>query len=244
MDPVDDLISGTGQNSLLAMFWAAAIVSLALPHIPYGRTVLYPFSLMSTWAHELGHGVFALLAGGSFRKLLIFSNLGGQAHFSGVGSLGTAFTAAGGLLGPAIAGGIIIVAGSREDSAQWVLTGLAIVVVASVVLVVRNSFGFISLSLIAAALVAVALYGPLASRIFVAQLIGIQFCLASWSSLDYMFTKHFERDGKLMSSDTQQIADALVLPYWVWGGLVALLSFAILAASFYLAWVRPLGLLA
>lgn len=244
MEPVDEVISGTGQNSLLALFWAAAIVSLALPHIPYGRTLLYPFSLMSTWAHELGHGVFALLAGGSFRKLQIFSNLGGQAHFSGVGSLGTAFTAAGGLLGPAIAGGIIIVAGSRESSAQWVLTGLAIAVIASVVLVVRNSFGFAALSLIAALLVALALYGPLAGRIFVAQLVGIQFCLASWSSLDYMFTKHFERDGQLMSSDTQMIADALVLPYWFWGALVAVLSFLILAASFYFAWIEPLGVLA
>ena len=236
-----DLTGAAGSgNRLLALFWVAAAISLILPRIPYGRNLLYPFALLRTCAHEMGHGLFAILAGGSFNRLVIYQNLGGTAYSSGVGSLGRAFVAAGGLLGPALAGGIIIVLGSREVSVRWVLVGLAFLLSLSLLLVVRNVFGWVALGLIAAALGGLALYGPDAVRVLVTQLIGIQFCLASWGTLDYMFTKSFVRDGQVIESDTQEIADVLLLPYWFWGGLIALASLGIMASSFYLAWVRPL----
>lgn len=234
-----DELTGASSNRLMAFFWIAAAVSLILPRIPYGRTLLYPFALLGTWAHEMGHGLVAILAGGSFNRLLIYQNLGGTAYSSGVGSFGRAFVAGGGLLGPAIAGGIIIVLGSRESTARWVLTGLAIILALSLVFFVRNAFGWVALGLIAVILAPLALYGPELLKIFVAQLIGIQFCLASWGTLDYMFTKNFRRDGQVIDSDTQEIAEVLLLPYWFWGGLIALLSFLIMASSFYVAWIRP-----
>ncbi len=234
-----DELTGSGGNRLLAFFWTAAAISLILPRIPYGRNILYPFALLSTWVHEMGHGLAAIVAGGSFHRLVIYQNLGGTAYSSGVGSLGRAFVAAGGLLGPAIAGGAIIVLGSRESTAQWVLAGLAVVLALSLVLFVRNAFGWFALGVIAALLAPLALYGPESIKIFVAQLIGIQFCMASWGTLDYMFTKNFQRDGQIIDSDTQEIADVLLLPYWFWGGLIALLSFLIMASSFYVAWIQP-----
>lgn len=236
---LNEELAGGGGNRLLAFFWVAAAISLVLPRIPYGRTVLYPFALLGTWAHEMGHGLFAIIAGGSFNRLVIYQNLGGTAYSSGVGSLGRAFVAAGGLLGPAIAGGMIIVLGSREATARWVLAGLSLLLALSLVFFVRNLFGWLALGLIAALLGPLAFYGPELIRVFVAQLIGIQFCLASWGTLDYMFTKSFRRDGQIIDSDTQEIADVLLLPYWFWGGLIALVSFAIMASSFYLAWIRP-----
>lgn len=234
-----DNLTDAGNNRLMAFFWVAAAVSIILPRIPYGRNVLYPFALLGTWVHEMGHGLVAILAGGSFNRLLIYQNLGGTAYSSGVGSLGRAFVAAGGLLGPAIAGGVIIILGSRESTARWVLAGLAIVLAISLILFVRNAFGWFALGLIAALLAPLALYGPEIVKVFVAQLIGIQFCLASWGTLDYMFTKNFRRDGQVIDSDTQEIAEVLLLPYWFWGGLIALLSFGIMASSFYIAWIRP-----
>lgn len=232
-------LTGVSNSRLMVFFWVAAAVSLILPRVPYGRSVLYPFALLGTWAHEMGHGLVAILAGGSFHKLLLFQNLGGTAYSSGVGSFGRAFVSAGGLLGPALAGGIIIILGSRESTARWVLAGLAVLLALSLVLVVRNAFGWISLALIAAALAGVSVYGPEVVKVFTAQLIGIQFCMASWGTLDYMFTKNFSRDGQVIDSDTQEIAEVLLLPYWFWGGLIALISFAIMASSFYVAWIRP-----
>ncbi len=240
MVELPESLTQPGNGRLMALFWGAAALSLILPRIPYGRNVLYPFALLGTWAHEFGHGLFAIIAGGSFNRLVIYSNLGGTAYSSGVGSLGRALVSAGGLLGPAIAGGMVIIFGSREQTARWVLAGLSIVLILSIVFFVRNVFGFVSLALIAAALAPLAFYGPDVARIFVTQLIGIQFCLASWGTLDYMFTKNFRRDGQIIDSDTQEIAEVLILPYWFWGGLIALTSFAILGGSFYVAWIRPL----
>lgn len=232
-------LTGVGSNRLMAFFWVAAAVSLILPRIPYGRNLLYPFALLGTWVHEMGHGVFAILAGGSFNRLVIYQNLGGTAYSSGVGSFGRAFVAAGGLLGPALAGGLIIVLGSRQSTARWVLAGLSILLALSLVFFVRNVFGWVALGIIAAALGPLAFYGPELLRIFVAQLIGIQFCLASWGTLDYMFTKEFRRNGQVINSDTQEIAEVLLLPYWFWGGLIAIMSFLVMASSFYVAWIRP-----
>ncbi len=234
-----DNLSEASNNRLMVFFWIAAAVSVILPRVPYGRQVLYPFALLGTWAHEMGHGLVAIMAGGSFNRLVIYQNLGGTAYSSGVGSLGRAFVSAGGLLGPALAGGLIIVLGSRQSTARWVLAGLALVLAISLVLFVRNAFGWFALSVIAALLATAALYGPEIVKIFVAQLIGIQFCLASWGTLDYMFTKSFNRDGQSIDSDTQEIAEVLLLPYWFWGGLIAAISFAIMASSFYVAWIRP-----
>ncbi|MEM9561863.1 MAG: M50 family metallopeptidase [Actinomycetota bacterium] len=234
-----DLTELASGNRLMTYFWVAAAVSLILPRIPYGRNLLYPFSLLGTWAHEMGHGLVAIMVGGSFERLVLFQNLGGTAYSSGVGTLGRAVVAAGGLLGPALAGGLIIILGSRETTARWVLAGLTVVLALSLLLFVRNTFGWVSLTLIALALGGLAFYGPLVGRVFVAQLIGIQFCVVSVTTLDYMFTKNFVRDGQVIDSDTQQIAEVLLLPYWFWGALIAAMSFAIMASSFYVAWVVP-----
>lgn len=235
-----DLADVTGSdNRLLTFFWVAAVISLVLPRIPYGRTVLYPFTLLGTWVHEMGHGLAAILVGGSFERLVLYQNLGGTAYSSGVGTLGRAIVAGGGLLGPALAGGLVILLGSREATARWVLAGLTLFLVLSLVLFVRNLFGWAALAVVAAAIGAVAFYGPEMVRVFAAQLIGIQFCLASWGTLDYMFTRDFVRDGRVINSDTQEIAEVLVLPYWFWGGLIALSSLAIMGSSFYFAWIHP-----
>lgn len=226
-------------SRLVTLFWLAVGASIVLPRLPFGRTVLYPFALLSTWVHEMGHGLAAIAVGGRFRQLEIYPNLGGQAVSSGVYGVGRAIVSAGGLLGPALAGGAIIVSGSREQTAPWVLAVVAASVFFSLVAFVRNLYGWLALGGVAAVLVPVALYAPIEARIFLAQLIGIQFCLACWGSLDYMFTKNFYRDGRILNSDTEEIARVLILPYWFWGGLIALISLGVVVGSFYLAWVLP-----
>ena len=239
-DGLTGTLGDLGQGKLVRVFWAAVALSLVLPRLPYGRTILFAFALLGTWAHETGHGLTALAAGGSFRRLEIHRNLDGLAYYGGVSPFGRAVVAAGGLLAPAVAGGLVIVAGTRESTAPWILAGLATAVLISVMLFVRNLFGAIALSLTGLSLGVAATWAPELIRIFVAQLIGIQFCIASWGSLNYMFTKNFHRsDGTLTDSDTQTIANVLLLPYWFWGGIIAAMSLLILAGSFYLAWIYP-----
>ena len=227
------------RQQIGAFFAAAVVASVVLPRLPYGRNVLYPFALLGTWAHEMGHGLMAVLLGGSFERLEVYRSLGGVAFFGGVGDVGRVLVAAAGLLGPAIVGAVVIVYGARPSAARRVLLVLGVVVLVSVVLVVRNGFGIVALGLIGVALAGLGYFGPQLLRIALTQLIGVQFCMASWGTLDYMFTATFVRNGQTVDSDTQSIAEVLLLPYWFWGAVTAVLSFAIMGAAFYFAWIRP-----
>ncbi len=229
------------RRRLQALFWGAVALTVLLPFIPYGRLVVYPFALLGVWAHEMGHGVMAVLVGGRFIELEIYRNLGGVAYTSGTGSLGGALVSAAGLLGPAILGGVVVVYGARPRTARWVLGVLAVVVLVSVVFVVRNTFGVVAMTLIGLALGAIGFWGPQLVRIGLAQLVGIQLAMTSLGTVDYMFTRDFVRDGRVIDSDTQNIADVLLLPYWFWGGVIAALSVMILGFAFHQAWIKPVG---
>jgi hypothetical protein len=232
--------AGAERRTLVRAFWAAAALSLVLAWVPYGRLVLYPFALLSTWAHEMGHGLTALLAGGAFDHLVLYPDLGGTA-FNRVpqGLFAPALVAAGGLVGPAVAGGLTIVFGARPRLSRVVLYVFAGLLLASLAVWVRNPFGMAAVLGLAVGFGALARYAGDGIKLTVAQLTGIQLCLGSVSDFDYMFTRDFLRDGQVQISDTQAIAQQLFLPYWFWGGLVALASLLILGTAFWFAWVRP-----
>ncbi len=66
----------TGFRWLIAM----AILTVGVWHLPGRNYILYPFTIMATWFHEMGHGLMALFPGGSFSKLLIFHDGSGVAY--------------------------------------------------------------------------------------------------------------------------------------------------------------------
>ena len=239
VDQTPTILTEPTVDELATLFWVAVAASIVVPRLPLGRRLLYPFALLGTWVHEMGHGLAAVAVGGRFRRLEIYSNLGGQALSTGVRGVQRAVVAAGGLIGPALAGALVIVLGSRAQTAGWVLGALALAIGLSLIAVVRNVFGWVALGAVAAVLAPIALYAPEGVRIFLAQLIGIQFCLAFWGTLDYMFTKNFVRDGRVLDSDTQEIANVLILPYWFWAALITAASAAMLIGAFYLAWMVP-----
>lgn len=227
------------RKALVTSFWLAVALSAALPFFTLGRYVLYPFAWIATWAHELGHGLTALVLGGAFESLKIWTSLGGVAFTRAPDNgLAPALVAAGGLLGPAIAGGGVVVLGARPKTARFVLVMLALALAVSTLLWIRNVEGFIGTATLAVLLVGLAALRAETPRLVVTQLVGIQLCLASVASLDYMFTKEFLRDGVMVPSDTELIARHWLLPYWVWGTLIAAFSFLILVLAFRRAWGR------
>lgn len=230
----------TDRRRLARTFWIAAAVTAILPQLPFGRLVLYPFALLATWAHEMGHGLTALMVGGRFDRLLIFPDLGGVAFSARPDNvLAPVAISAGGLLGPAVAGGVVVVLGARPRLSRGVLGGVAVALLLSLLLWVRNPFGAAAIAALGVGFALVARFGSAGVKLTMAQLTGIQLCLGSLSDFDYMFTRQFTRDGQVQISDTQAIAEQLLLPYWVWGGIIGALSLAILAAAFWLAWIRP-----
>src|SRR4051812_46612188 len=90
----------TSRGALLLALGASVIIG---SFIPFGRLLLYPFTLMATWVHEMGHGVGALISGGRFEYLDVFADASGLAHvLHAPGADG--FVCAAGLLAPPIVG--------------------------------------------------------------------------------------------------------------------------------------------
>lgn len=232
--------AGLSRSQLLQVFGAAIVVSIGLGMVPWGGTIIYPFRLFATWAHEMGHGIGALLTGNSFLELEIYRGLGGQALVAGADGIGQVVVSSLGLIGPAALGALVMVSGSRARTAPYVLGALAAAITLSALIWIRNGFGFFALLAIAAALGLAARFASPLVRVAVAQLLAVQLALASWSSRNYLFTKGFERDGRRLDSDTQNIADELFLPYWFWGALLGGVSLVVLVWAFWFAWLRPL----
>ncbi|HSS52021.1 MAG TPA: M50 family metallopeptidase, partial [Thermoanaerobaculia bacterium] len=52
----------------------SAAVTLVLYVVPYGQVLARPLLLLSTLAHEMGHGLTALLLGGRFQRLEMWAS--------------------------------------------------------------------------------------------------------------------------------------------------------------------------
>jgi len=68
-----------------------------------------PILFLSTWAHELGHGLGAIFTGGKFVELTVFPNFSGLAQTSTDSSFQRAMVIVMGLLGPSLLGVLMII---------------------------------------------------------------------------------------------------------------------------------------
>lgn len=220
----------------------AAVLTLVLWQVPLGGFLLYPFTILATWFHEMGHGLTALLLGGDFHRLVLLPNGSGAALHSSVrfGPLGAALVAAGGPLGPAVAGALFITAARY---AKWGKAGLRILsalLLASALVWVDGIFGKAITIGLGILILAVSERTAPDTCCFALQFLGVQACLSTWRQLDYLFTRDANIGGQLMPSDSQVIAQALLLPYWFWGGLLSVATLGLLAMSLRSGKGKPL----
>jgi hypothetical protein len=217
--------SEMNMRMLLAL---SCLTVVAVWQLPYGHLVLYPFTLLATFAHEMGHGLAAIMVGSTFDHLELYPNGAGLAVWLGnPGRLARAAIAAGGLLGPSLAGVAILLLARSARLARILLGGLALVVAALTLIWVRNGFGVLFLLCMALALGLAARKLPDAAAAFVLHLIAATLCLSWFSDLAYLFSPHAVINGVTHLSDSAAIAAALWLPYWFWGGLIATVSLAL-----------------
>ena len=212
-----------------------------MPHLPGFRWAWWPLLLLSTLVHELGHGLAAVFVGGDFVSLEMFADGSGVAATAHSGGrTARAFISAGGLVGPAIVAGGLFVAARTERRARLVLGVLAGVLVMATVLVVRNLFGVAYVLLLSGLLAAVVRFGSAWIAHLVLVLLAVQLSASVFSRGDYLFTPVARTGAGNMPSDVALIADALLLPYWFWGGLCGLFSVAVLLLGTWL-YLRPMA---
>lgn len=217
------------------------IVVIAIWKIPYLGWIQFPFVLLGTWFHEMGHGLTALMVGGSFEYLEIYENGGGVAY-SNIGStylshgLAKAFTAAGGLFGPVITG-VILIASAKYHKGSMIMLRLLIALIAlSLILWVRSFWGIAVMSGYAVLLAGITLFKNRKLEVITILFLGLQSVLSTYLQLDYLFTKQFERNGVIQISDTQAIANSTFGTYWMWAIIISIASGYLLWKSFKFYW--------
>lgn len=211
-----------------ALLILSAVTVAVIWQLPYGKQILYPLTLLATYAHEMGHGLTALLAGEEFNQLRLYADGSGLALWHGnPGRAASALIAAGGLAGPTLAGIGLLLFARTPRLARIVLAALATLIAISIALWVRNPFGIAFLFALAGSLGLAARMLPDYGTAFLVPTIALTLCLSWFTDLGYMFSAYAEVDGLRHPSDSAIIAQALWLPYWFWGGVVALFSLAV-----------------
>ena len=221
------------QEQVGRLILAGALIT-ALPQLPLGNYLLYPFVILTTWFHEMGHGLVSLLLGHGFEQLIIYPDGSGVAESSYAeppGALTSALVAAGGPLGPSVAGSLLILASGRHQRWRPALLALAVAIALSALIWVRSAVGLVVLPLIAAALAYIALRGKPGVQSFALQFLGVLAALSMFRDLDYLFSYSGSIGGVPMLSDTGAMQEALWLPYWVWAALIVIVSGLMIGAS-------------
>ncbi len=215
---------------------AFAVLTMIAWQTEIGTLALMPFTLLATWFHEMAHGLTAAALGADFERLVIYANGSGFAEYSGtLGDVGQAIVAAIGLLGPTIAGCLMIIAARSRRATRWGLLVLGLALAISTVIWVRSIAGWIVLPLFAVAAVCIALRGNERWQRISVEFTGVQGAVSVYQDLGYLFSPGGVVGGQFLLSDTGRIAEALFLPYWFWGGAITIAIVAMVWKSLQIA---------
>jgi len=205
---------------------------LLLYVVPFGRLFLWPLVLLSTLAHEAGHGIAALAVGGEFTSLSLFLDASGVATHRGVTEpVHLALVAGGGLVGPSCVAALLFVAARSPRFARASLVLAALTCVALVVLVVENAFGVAFVALTGVALVALAWRASSTIAQSAVVFLALTLGLSVFSRADYLFAREAETGAGTLPSDTMQIAVALGGPHLFWALVVGAFSLGVLVVG-------------
>ncbi len=219
--------------------YAVAIAWLLEHVVPFGRLVLYPFTLVATWVHEAGHGVTAIATGGRFERLLIFWDASGLAETRTPSLVANALVCLGGMLAPPVVGALLLAIARGPRRARVALAGMAGAMVVTVALWVRSPAGFVVVPACAALLAWAAWKWQPARRLVLAQFIAITLALDTVGRMvGYALATRATVGGTERTSDVAAVADALGGHHLLWGALVITVALALLAAGLWAAW-RP-----
>jgi hypothetical protein len=193
-----------------------------------GAILLYPFKLFTTWVHECAHALMIVLVGGRVTSITIEPDTSGLTQsLVPVGRMARGLVASAGYLGAAVVGCLLIAATRVEKWAHGILLGLGAFMLITLVLWLRNFFGFGVVLAWGIALVALARKGIGNAQRFLLSLLGIQVALNSVYDIRVLFL--IDRG----QSDAETMARLFLLPSWVWATTWMLMSVAMLGATLW-----------
>jgi hypothetical protein len=216
------------RRANVALLFSIAI-TVFLYFVPLGSALAYPLVLLSTLAHELGHGLAAVAMGCSFDRFVLFADGSGAAMTSGnPGRFASAFISAGGLVGPAVAAAGCFEVGRRARTARAALLLAGVLLAVAVLLLIRNLFGVFFVGTLAGLCIFIGTKGSAEATQFTTVFLGVQMALSVFSRSDYLFTDVAQTQLGAQPSDVAHIATALFFPYWFWGLVCGAFSLGVL----------------
>lgn len=221
------LANNTKAAGLLIL---AGIVFFILSQFSIGRLIQWPFVIVTTFVHEMGHGLMSILVGGDFLRIEIFRNASGLAYSRGVAQgLPNALVAAAGLVAPAIGAGIFILFGRSAKASSRLLVVFSVLIILSCAIWVRTTYGLFVLLSFAMFFLFVSQKAKGLFDQFLVQFMGMHMLVDTLTrTLRYLFKSGANVDGQLRRSDTAAIAENLGGSYLIWAILIATLCALIL----------------
>lgn len=218
----------------------AALVFALLPRIPFGHAIQWPFVMLTTYVHEVGHGLIALAQGGNFITFQLWESGGGVATVNNlVPGWGIAAVSAGGLLAPPLMGGLFILAGRSRRTASIILVSFSLFMLMSCLIWIRSVYTLAWVGGLGILFLYFGIRTKAGWHQFLIQFFAVHMLMDTLTrTMRYLFTDQFERNGVIRHSDTSNIADALGGSYWMWGCLVAIIALSILYICFQRAYLR------
>lgn len=179
--------------------------------------------LLVTITHEGGHAVAALLVGRRLGGIRLHSDTSGLTVSSGRPSgPGMVLTLVAGYLGPALVGlgAVVLLLTGHALGLLW----LFLLLLALMLLQIRNLYGFAVTVLLGAALLALTWYGSAPTQAAVATLLTWLLLLAAPKPVGELLRQH--RAGRGHHSDAAQLSRLTPVPAGLWIGLFGALNLA------------------
>lgn len=211
---------------------------IVLMNIPYIKYIFYPLDVFSTYVHEFCHGFSALLVGGRVEKILIFPDTSGLAYTAlPPGNGRRAFVAASGYQGTAIVGCLLLIFRRTKRGPRSGTMTLAIVMLLTTAIWIRNVFGFIMIALLGITLAVCAWKLPSARIRDVYTCVAVTTTLNAITNVADLFGSAQYVNGEPSQTDAHTLSETIGGPSWIWALLWLL--FAIVMAGVGLVFAIP-----
>ncbi|MCB0196263.1 MAG: M50 family metallopeptidase [Anaerolineae bacterium] len=233
------------HQQTLILIGLAGLAAVVLAVIPWLGPLNYSFRLLITLVHELGHGLAALLTGGTFVRFLVSSDGSGLAYTAGGWRF---FVIPAGYLGVALFGAILIMLGRNH---RW--SRIAMVVIGLIMILFSLRYGTPSIftnQMLSGLLTTVSgvFFGSLfllvalkaSDRwiIFLLHFIAIRAGLTAFSDIVTVIGLSIPSLTPARS-DAQSMADLTFIPAIMWAVLWAIVATVIMVSAVWFTWLKP-----
>jgi len=200
------------------------ILIITCMNLPVLRYLVYPFTIFSTFIHEICHGLAAVFVGGKIVKIFIYPDGSGLCYYLMRGMSGRGFVSSAGYQGTAVVGCLFLLLRRTKRGPRVGMTIMALFMFLSVILWIRNPFGIIMMLLLTV-LFALASWKLSSGRIRDLYVtITVTTTLNAITSVTILFGSNFTVGGETFPTDAHTMADLTGMHRFGWALMWLLLA--------------------